>query len=73
MTPLIMKSIISTVSVLEETVGCVASTYIDIYINENVMPATCVRKHLARFGLECKEPERSEDGAEVLGLAVAKE
>ena len=37
------------------------------------MPATRVREHLARFGLECKDPERFEDGARVLGLAVAME
>ena len=51
-----------------------ASAYIDdIYINEDVMPVTHVREHLARFGLECKDPERLEDGTRVLGLAVAME
>ena len=51
--------------------GHAASTYMnDIYVNEDVMPATHVREHLARFGLD---PERLEDGARVLGLAVAME
>ena len=71
--PLIMKAIVSTVLSQEEAVGHAASAYIYIYINEDVMPATRVREHLARFGLECKDPERLEDGARVLGLAVAME
>ena len=37
------------------------------------MPATRVREHLARSGLESKDPERLVDGARVLGLAVAIE
>ena len=66
------KAVVSTVLLQEEAVGHVASVYIDdIYVNEDVMPSTCVREHLARFGLECKDPERLEDGARVLGSAVA--
>ena len=72
--PLIMKAIVSAVLSQKETVGYVASAYIDdIYVNEDVMPATCVREHLARFGLEYNDPKRLEDGARVLGLAVAME
>ena len=37
------------------------------------MPATRVSEHLARFGLECKDLEWLEDGAQVLGLAFAME
>ena len=71
---LTMKAIISTVLAQEETVGCMASVYIDnIYINEEVMPATHIREHLAQFGLECKDPEHLKDGAQELGLAVAIE
>ena len=69
-----MKAIISAVLLQEEAVGHTASAYIDnIYVNEDVMPATSVREHLARFGLECKDSERLDDGARVLGLAVAME
>ena len=59
-----MKAIISTVLSQEEAVGSAASAYIDIiYVNEDVVPATHVREHLAQFGLKCKNPERLEDSA----------
>ena len=69
-----MKAIVSIVLLQEEAVGHAASAYIDdIYVNEDVMPATCVREYLARFGLECKDPEWLEAGARVLELAIATE
>ena len=72
--PLIMKAIVSVVLLQVEAVGHMASAYIDdIYVNEDVMPATRVREHLARFGLECKDPEQLEDDTQMLGLAVAME
>ena len=62
--PLFMKANISMVLAQEETVGCGTSTYIeDIYINDDVVPTTCVREHLAQFGLEYKDPEQLKDGA----------
>ena len=67
--PLIMKAIVSAVLSQEEAADHAASAYIDdIYVN-----ATHVREHLARFGFECKDPERLEDGARVLVLAIAME
>ena len=70
--PLIMKVIVSMVLLQEEAVGHTASVYIDnIYVNKDVLPVSHIREHLARFELECKDPERLEDGARVLGLAVA--
>ena len=72
--PLIMKAIISTVLAQDATVSQVASVYIDdTLINEDVTPTTSVREHLAQFELECKDPERLENGIRVLRLAVAKE
>ena len=69
-----MKAIVSAVLSQEEAVDCAASAYIDnIYVNEDVVPATCVREHLAQFGLKCKFPESLEDDAQVLGLAVGME
>ena len=69
--PLIMKAIVSAVLSQEEAVGRTAFAYIDnIYVNEDVVPVTCVREHLVQFGLKCKDPERLEDGTWVLGLAV---
>ena len=59
-----MKATVSVVLLQEEAVGHAASAYTDdIYVNEDVMPTTHVREHLARFGLECKDPEQLEEGA----------
>ena len=72
--PLIMKVIISMVLLQEEAVGSVASAYInDIYVNKDVMPVTCVREHMAQFGLVYKDPEWLVDRTQVLGLAVVME
>ena len=69
-----MKAIVSAVLSQEEAFDHAASAYInDIYVNEDVMPTTCVREHLARFGLESKDPEWLEDCARVLGLVVTME
>ena len=56
--PLIMKAIVRAVLLQEEAVGHAASAYIqNIYVNEDVMPVTRIREHLAIFGLECKDSE----------------
>ena len=56
--PLIMKAIVSMMLSQEEAVGHAVSAYIDdIYVNKDVMPVTSVKECLARFGLECKDPE----------------
>ena len=48
-----MKAIVSAVLSQEKAVCHAVSAYIDdIYVNEDVMPMTRVREHLARFGLE---------------------
>ena len=66
-----MKAIVSTVLLWEEAVEHAASAYIDdIYVNEDVVPATCIREHLAQFGLKCKDIEQLKDGTQVLGLLV---
>ena len=58
----------------EEAMGCTSFAYVnDIYINEDVLPVTCVTEHLAQFGLKCKDLERLEDSTWVLGLAVGME
>ena len=69
--PQIMKTIISAVLSQEETVERAMSTYFnDIYINENVKPVLHIQVKLAQFGLDCKDPERLEDGVQVLGLDI---
>ena len=42
----------------------------DIFVNEDVISAQFIEKHLSRYGLECKPAERVADGARVLGLDV---
>ena len=47
-----MKAIISAVLWQEEAVGHTLFAYIDnLYVNNDVMPATRVREHPTKFGL----------------------
>ena len=69
--PQIMKSIMDAVLSQEDVIKRATSAYIDdVYVNEDIAPASQVRATLARFGLVCKDPVRLEDGARVLGLNV---
>ena len=66
---LIMQSIIDSVMSQNRTIKNVISTYIDdIYANEGLVPAACVREHLSNYGLICKE--KLEHRTKVLGLQV---
>lgn len=50
--PAFMKAIFDTVLAKDESVFQATSAYIDdIYVNEDVTSATCVRQHFADFGL----------------------
>ena len=40
-------------------------------MNEGILSAQVVKEHFESFGLMCKEPERLQDGAKVLGLRVS--
>lgn len=72
--PLIMKRVVATALSRDEKVDEAASSYVDdIFVNEDVMSADCVRKHLEKYGLVCKPAERLADGARVLGLWVQDE
>ena len=67
--PEIMKTIVNAVLSHQETIKEGTSAYLnDIYVNEDVVSSSRVRSQLAEFGLICKDPERLEDGARVLGL-----
>ena len=69
--PTVMKSVLTAVLTLDETVDRATSSYIDdISINKDVVSVQCVENHLLRYGLECKPVERVADGAGVLGLDV---
>jgi len=72
--PLIMRSIVNTVVAQDERVKTATSSYIDdIFVNETICSASRVKKHLERFGLTCKAPEKLRCGTRVLGLHVWEE
>ena len=69
--PLVMKTVIAAALSLDESVRKAASPYVDdIFVNEDLMAASDVHKHLEKCGLICKPAERVADGARVLGLWV---
>lgn len=69
--PLIMKYVVAAALSRDEKVSKASSSYYDdIFVNEDVVSADCVRKHLEKHGLVCKPAERLADGARVLGLWV---
>ena len=69
-----MKTIVNAVLSQQETIKEGTSAYLDdIYVNEDVVSSSRVRSKLAGFALICKDPERLEDGARVLGLNVRQE
>ena len=69
--PSIMWAIVEATLSKDDAVQQATSAYIDdVFINEDIVSATRVRQHLANFGLVSKEPERLQNGAQVLGLIV---
>uniref|UniRef100_A0A5S6QAF9 Reverse transcriptase domain-containing protein n=1 Tax=Trichuris muris TaxID=70415 RepID=A0A5S6QAF9_TRIMR len=69
--PLVMKVVLNRVLSQDEAVKKGTSAYIDdILVNEDVIEAKRVERHLARYGLTCKPHERVADGVRVLGLKV---
>ena len=70
--PRIMSMILKRVLSLDDDVRRGTDHYIDdIMVQEAVVSASRVRKHLLEYGLESKEPE-SLDGGRVLGIALRK-
>ena len=66
-----MKAIFNAVLSQEEKVKEGTSAYLDdIYVTEDIVSSLHVKAKLNQFGLICKDPERLEDGARVLGLDV---
>ena len=69
--PSVMKSVLTAVLTQDETVDRSTSSYLDdIVVNEDVISAQFIEKHLSRYGLERKPADRVADGARVLGLDV---
>ena len=71
MAPSIMQTIVDAILTKDKCIQRATSAYIDdVYVDESIVPAACVKEHLYSFGLLSKEPERLQDGARVLGLQV---
>ena len=69
--PAIMQTIVEAVLSQDDAIERATSAYIDdVFVNDGVTSADRVKRHLLRFGLESKDPERLEDGTRVLGLEV---
>ncbi|KFD48845.1 hypothetical protein M513_10208 [Trichuris suis] len=69
--PLVMTTVLNHVLSLDPVVRKGTSAYIDdILINEDVVEARRVQRHLANHGLTCKAPEQIAEGTRVLGLRV---
>ncbi|KFD51152.1 hypothetical protein M513_07916 [Trichuris suis] len=66
-----MKGVLNCVLARDEDIRRGTSAYLDdILVNEDVVKASRVEEHLARYGLLCKPSERVSDGTRVLGLRV---
>ena len=69
--PSIMQTIVDAILTKDKCIQRATSAYIDdVYVDENIVPVACVKEHLYSFSLLSKEPERLQDGAQVLGLQV---
>lgn len=70
--PRIMTMILGEVLSLDPDVGRATDHYVDdIMVQESIVSADRVRKHLQAYGLESKEPEPLV-GGRVLGIALSK-
>ena len=70
--PRIMTSVFSKVSSLDDHVRRSTDHYIDdIVVQESVADSETVRRHLAKYGLETKEPE-SLDGGRLFEIALKR-
>ena len=70
--PRIMTSILGKVLSLDDRVRRATDHYIDdIVVQESIADAETVQKHLAKYGLETKEPKRL-DGGRLLEIALKR-
>ena len=69
--PSIIQTIVDAILTKDKCIQLATSAYIDdVYVDENIVPAARVKEHLYSFGLLSKEPERLQDGTQVLWLQV---
>ena len=72
--PLVMKAVVRSVLEQDSDVQRATLPYVDdLLVNEDVLSAERVVAHFAKFGLDCKPPERAASGARLLGLHVQAE
>ena len=69
-----MRAIVNTVLNQDGIINAATSSYIDdIFVNESVCSAVCVKEYLEQFGQASKAPEQLSTGAHELGLRVWEE
>ena len=70
--PVMMKKVVEAVLNQDAEVKRATIPYVDdLCVNEDVVTADRVMEHFSQYGLECKPPERVQDGARLLGLRVS--
>ncbi|XP_043212392.1 uncharacterized protein LOC122376558, partial [Amphibalanus amphitrite] len=67
--PAVMKAVVRAVLLQDEVVARGVLPYVDdLLVDEEIVSADHVVEHFARYGLDCKPPERAAEGARLLGL-----
>ena len=61
--PSIMQTIVDAILTKDKRIQRATSVYIDVYVDESIVPAACVKEPLCSFSLLSKELERLQDGA----------
>lgn len=69
--PQVMKAVVKAILARDPTLERAVLPYVDdLLVDEDQVSAEKVAAHFAAFGLECKPPARTADGARLLGLHV---
>ena len=69
--PVVMKTVVRTVLEQDARMCRGVLPYADdLLVDEDIVSADEVVQHFARYGLECKPPQRAAEGARLLGLRV---
>ena len=69
--PTVMKAVVGAVLQRDKRMQQGVLPYVDdLLVDEDIVSAEEVIQHFARYGLDCKPPQRAADGARLLGLRV---
>ena len=69
--PLVMKAVVGAILKRDEAVNRGVLPFVDdLLVDEDIVSAEQVVAHFARYGLQCKPPQRAAHGARLLGLQV---